>query len=78
MNTKIKKNSESVVCEHQLEFNHKFDWEITKIIDNVSDYRKRLTSEVIHIKFNKFSINEKEDVFTLNRIYLSLLNRLNS
>ena len=44
MNTKIKKNSESVVCEHQLEFNHEFDWENIKIVDYVSDYRKRLTS----------------------------------
>ena len=33
MNTKIKKNSESVVCEHQLEVYHEFDWENTKIID---------------------------------------------
>ena len=73
---KNKKNSESVVCEHQLEFNHEFDWENTKIVDYVSDYRKRLTSEMIHIKFNKFSINKKEDIFTLNRIYFSLLNRL--
>ena len=75
---KNKKNSESVVCQHQLEFNHEYDWENTKIVDYVSDYRKRLTSEMIHIKFNKFSINKIEDIFTLNRIYFSLLNRLNS
>ena len=75
---KNKKDNESVVCEHQLEFNHEFDWENTKIVDYVSDYRKRLTSEMIHIRFNKFSIIKKEDIFTLNRIYFSLLNRLNS
>ena len=78
MNTKIKKNSESVVCKHQLEFNHEFDWENTKVVDYVSDHWKRLTSEMIHIKCNKFSINKKEDIFTLNRIYFSLLNRLKS
>ena len=78
MNTKIKKNSKSVVCEHQLEFNQEFDWENTNIVDYVSDYRKRSTSEMIHIKFNKFSINKKEYIFTLNRINFSLLNRLNS
>ena len=55
MNTKIKKNSESVVCEHQLEFKHELDWENTKIVDYVSGYRKRLISEMIHIKFNKLS-----------------------
>ena len=78
MNTKIKKNSESVVCEHQLEFNHEFDWENTKIVDYVSDYREKLTSEMIHMKFNKFSINKKVEIFTLSRIYFSLLNGLNS
>ena len=78
MNTKIKTNSESVVCEHQLEFNHEFYWENTKIADYVSDYRKRLTSEMIHIRFNKFSVNKKEDIFNLNSIYFLLLNRLNS
>ena len=51
--------SESVVCEHQLEFSHEFDWEYKKIVDYVSDYRKRLTSEIIHIKFNQFSINKR-------------------
>ena len=78
MNTKINKKSKFVVCEDQLEFNREFDWENTKIVDYVSDYRKRLTSEMIHIKFNKFSMNKKDDIFTLNRIYFSLINRLNS
>ena len=35
----------------------------------VSDYWKSLTSEMNHIKFNKFSNNKKEDIFTSNRIY---------
>ena len=75
MNTKNKKkNSEPVVCEYQFRFNHAFNWENTKIVDYVSDYRKRLTSEMIHIKINKFSINKKEDIFTLNRIYSVCLN----
>ena len=75
---KILKNSESVVCEHQLEFNHEFDWENTKIVNYISDYRKRLKSKMINIKFNKFTINKKEDIFTLKRIYFPLLSRLNS
>ena len=33
---------------------------------------------MIHIKFNKFNINKKEDIFTLNRIYFPLLSKLNS
>ena len=64
-------NSESIVCGHQLEFNHKFDCESTKIVDYVPGYWERSTSEMINIKFNKFSINKK-DIFALNRIYLSV------
>ena len=75
---KNKENSKSVVSEHQLEFNHEYDWENTNIVDYVSDYRKILTSEMIHIEFNIFSINKKEGIFTLDRICFSLLNRLNS
>ena len=60
---KNKKMSESVVCEHQLKFNHEFDWEHIKIVDYVSDYQKRLTCEMIHITFNRFSINKKEDIY---------------
>ena len=44
-----KKNRESVVCEHQLEFNHEFDWENTKIIDYVSDYH--ISNSVFIITF---------------------------
>ena len=102
MYTKIKKNSESVVRENQLEFNHEFNWENTEIINYAPGYQKRLTSEMIsarlgfvrpcltlplsakggqklvmmHIKFNKFNTNKKEDIFTLNRIYFALLSRL--
>ena len=32
---------------------------IVSIVDYVSDYRKRLTSEMIHIQSNTFSINQK-------------------
>ena len=49
-----------------------------KIIDYESDYNKRLTSEMIHIKCNQSSINKKEDIFTLNRIYFPLLKILDS
>ena len=60
------KNSESVVFKHQAEFNHEYDWEQVKIIDYEPDYRKRLTSEMIHIKCNQFSINKGEEIFTFH------------
>ena len=75
---KNNKNSESVVFKHWAEFNHEFDWEHVKMIDYESDYRKRLTSEMIHIKCSQFSINKKEDIFTFNRIYFPLLKLLDS
>ena len=75
---KNNKNSESVVFKHRAEFNHEFDWEHVKMIDHESDYKIRLTSEMIHIKCNQSSINKKEDIFTLNRIYFPLLKILDS
>ena len=31
---------------------------------------------MIHIKSKKFSINKKEDIFTMNKIYFPLLSRI--
>ena len=75
---KNKRNSESVVFKHRSQFNHEFDWEHGKIVDYESEYKRRLTSEMIYIKCNQFSINKKEDIFTSNRIYFPLLKILDS
>ena len=61
-----------------MNYNHEFNWEETKIIDQESNYKKRLTSEMIDIKSNHNSINKKEDIYTLNKIYFPILKLINS
>ena len=69
MNIKTTK-IQSVVVTHQDAFNHHFDWENAKILNNESNYKKRITSEMIHIKCHLNNINKKEDIFTLSKTYL--------
>ena len=75
---KNKKSIESVIYQHQMNYNHEFNWEETNIIDQESNYKKRLTSEMIHIKSNHNSINKKEDIYTLNKIFFPILKLINS
>jgi len=53
-------------------FNHKFDWD-TQILDFETKYNKRLTSEMIHIKEQKNSINLQTDTEMLDTSYFCLL-----
>ena len=61
-----------------MNYNHEFNWEETTIIDRESNYKKRLTSEMIHIKSNHNSINKEDNIFTLNKIYFLILKLINS
>ena len=61
-----------------MSYNHEFNWEETEIIDQESNYKNRLTSEMIHIKSNHKSINKKGDIYTLNKIYFLILKLINS
>ena len=60
MSIKTKKSIESVIYQHQINYNHEFNWEETKIIDQESNYKKRLTSEMIYIKSNHNSLTKKK------------------
>ena len=60
--------------QHTKNFSHEFDWDNVKIIDYESNYKKRIISEMIHIKCNKY---KKEDVKFLNSSYVPLLRILN-
>ena len=70
-------NPEAVVYQHTKNFSHEFDWNNVKIIDYESNYKKRIISEMIHIKCNKHNVNKKEDVKFLNSSYVPLLRILN-
>ena len=70
-------NPEAVVYQHITNFSHEFNWNNVKIIDYESNYKKRLISEMIHIKCDKYKVNKKEDVKFLNSSYVPLLGILN-
>ncbi|XP_043479904.1 uncharacterized protein LOC122509736 [Leptopilina heterotoma] len=78
INEHKKVNDNSVVYRHRTNFNHDFDWENTKILDNEKNFTKRRISEMIHIKTNRSTINRKEDIFTLNKTFFPLLRRIDS
>ena len=51
----------SVVSEHRLDKNHDFRWNDVKILDIEPNWKKRLISEMIHIKTNLSNINKRQD-----------------
>jgi len=55
--------------------NHRIDWNNTKIIDNETNYNRRLISESIHIKRHTHSINKKTDTDLFPENYLPILDK---
>jgi len=68
----------SVITEHILKLNHKFDWENVKILDTELNYNKRLISEMLHIKEQTNGINSQKDTEFLDESYYCLLNNLSN
>jgi hypothetical protein len=75
-NFKLEPSKHSVVTEHILEYNHSFDWDNVRILDTESNYRKRLISEMLHIKEQKNGINLMKDTELLNDTYFNILKTL--
>ena len=76
LNDHIKnKQKNSVVTLHKKD-DHEFDWDNVKILDRESNYQKRLISEMLFINCNENTLNKKEDIKSLSRIYNSLSNYL--
>ena len=72
---KNNKDLNSVVVAHKNEFNHEFNWNEIQILDNENNYKKTLTSEMLHIKRHTNNINKKEDIFNLSRTYFPILRK---
>ena len=67
---------ESVVSNHMVSTGHQFDWENVRILDREKDFKKRLISEMVHIKIAKNTINRKEDIDNLSHVYNSILSKI--
>jgi len=66
----------SVITNHRLESNHEMQWNEVLIVDNELSYRKRLISEMIHIKRQQQSLNKQSDTYMLSNAYQSIIDRL--
>jgi len=70
------KRTPSVISEHRLKFNHDFDWDNIKIIDNEPSYQKRLILEMVHIKKQQHRLNKQSDTDLLPISYFPILDLL--
>jgi len=77
-NIKFDNTKHSIITEHILNLNHKFDWKNVKILDAVSNYNKRLISEMLYIKEQTNGINSQKDTEFLDESYYYLLNNLSN
>jgi len=75
-NIKLDQSKLCVISEHIIKFNHSFDWDNVKILDCESKFYKKITSEMIHIKEQKASLNLNSDTELLNESYFDILKEL--
>lgn len=66
-------NGETALSKHAKQFNHKFNFDDTKILVKENNYRKRLLLEMVNIKKDKNAINFKTDIENLSFLYNGLL-----
>jgi len=62
----------SVISKHRLQFEHEFDFDNSKILDNERYLGKRLVSEMLHIKLqeNRKYLNAQNDTEFLPCLFL--------
>jgi len=74
----IRRNSTqfSVITDHRLRSQHEFDWDNVRVLDQESNYNKRLISEMIHIKKQKQGLKAQTDTALLDPITMIYLQRL--
>ncbi|KYN42549.1 hypothetical protein ALC56_03008 [Trachymyrmex septentrionalis] len=70
-----KTSARSVITDHRLSHNHDFQWDNVLILDEEPSYKKRLISEMLHIKKQKNSLNLQTDTEGLNKAYLPIINK---
>jgi len=71
----IKRNSSqiSVITNHRIDLNHEFEWNNVRVLDEETNYKKRLISEMIHIKRQKCGLNSQNDTELLDPLYHDLV-----
>jgi len=73
---KISKSS-TIISYHRLKFNHNFKWDNVEIVDIEPAY-KRLISEMVHIKKQKYGINKQNETNLLPKMYSNMIHSLSA
>jgi len=69
-------NTQSVITNHRLNFDHDFNWDDVKILDLEPFLHKRLISEMLFIRRQNNGLNLQTDTERLQEIYLNIVNNL--
>ncbi|KYN50317.1 hypothetical protein ALC62_11555, partial [Cyphomyrmex costatus] len=69
-NIRLDSSKHSVIFQHIIEYGHNFDWENVDIMDVEHNYKKRLISEMLHIKEQPKGLNYMRDTERVNLILL--------
>ena len=67
----------SVIMEHRLQYDHDFQCDNVKILDEEPCYRKRLISEMLNIKKQRNSLNLQTDTEGFHKAYLLYISIVN-
>jgi len=62
---------------HRLEEDHEFDWENIAVLDEKSQYRKILMSEILHIRKQTRGLNLQTDLEGLPKTYFPIVDGRN-
>ncbi|KYN29879.1 hypothetical protein ALC57_00670, partial [Trachymyrmex cornetzi] len=73
---KYNASTRSVITEHRLQYEHDFQWDNVRVLDEEPYYRKRLTSEMLNIKKQTVSLNLQNDTEGLHKAYTPIINKL--
>lgn len=70
---KYTQNCSTALNKHEKSTKHKFDYDKTKILATEKNDKKRCILEMIHIKKNPNSVNDKTEINHLSKIYHNIL-----
>lgn len=71
---KYDKKNKTALTKHESTTNHKMNYQETKILATEYNKHKREFLEMIYIKKEPESMNDRTDIKNLNQVYFSLLN----
>ena len=71
---KYTKNATTALHKHEHTEKYEFDFKNAKVRNQDSNYKKLIVKEMIHIKKDSNTVNDKKDIKNVSQIYCNLLN----